>query len=571
MRPSGPELSQRASHVDGGKAAAAIMSRVLIAWLVGSSGRRKQRVHHLKSASNASRVGPHHSIKDDRPQHLNQSALRRVATPRSTSTPPFKQVSNTTLALLASLTLPLWRFTPTSTALAVIMIDLTSLMLSMLHTALQAPHFAGASAAQFAAAYSIPLISAITVLYALRLYDVPELLKALMLGRLVVSTSIAALTLPSILLLSGAHIDGFAPWFILYWASSTFAVVLGRTLFTKIINHCRMRGSLRPRVAIIGATDLGKFTFERLSQRPSEVEVVGLFDDRASTPERTAATAVRGTVSDLVSLARQGAVERILIALPLTAGPRIATLSREFHALPIDVSVRVDPRSLQLAVSRRADIDDLATLRLFKCPLKPSDLLVKAISDKIIAAIGGMLLLPIFLLIAVAIKLDSNGPILFRQKRYGYKNSIFEIYKFRTMYADCTDSTGAHQARYYDQRVTRIGHFLRKLSLDELPQLLNVLRGDMSMVGPRPHPIAMTAGGVSLPDAAEDYLVRHRVKPGLTGWAQVNGWRGETDTVEKLKQRTAHDTFYVEHWSVGFDFEILARTLVTVLGGKNAV
>jgi len=195
---------------------------------------------------------------------------------------------------------------------------------------------------------------------------------------------------------------------------------------------------------------------------------------------------------------------------------------------------------------------------------------VKEILDRTLAALLLVALLPVMLAVALLIKLDSKGPVLFRQKRYGLGNRLFEIYKFRTIKQADADHACAQQTRPNDPRVTRIGSFLRRTSLDELPQFLNVLKGDMSLVGPRPHAVQSKAGGRLFPDVAPRYWERHNVKPGITGWAQVNGWRGETDTEEKLRQRVAHDLEYIENWSLWYDLRILLRTPRAALRGDNA-
>jgi lipopolysaccharide/colanic/teichoic acid biosynthesis glycosyltransferase len=179
--------------------------------------------------------------------------------------------------------------------------------------------------------------------------------------------------------------------------------------------------------------------------------------------------------------------------------------------------------------------------------------------------------LPLMLVIALSIKLDSRGPVLFKQKRLGANNLPFNLLKFRSMYVEHTDPLGHQLTRAGDPRITRVGRFLRMTSMDELPQLINVLRGDMSLVGPRPHPLAASAAGVSYARAISDYPIRHRVKPGITGWAQVNGWRGETTTIEQIRQRVEHDLYYIENWSLTFDLLILGRTVFAVLSRANAI
>jgi lipopolysaccharide/colanic/teichoic acid biosynthesis glycosyltransferase len=168
------------------------------------------------------------------------------------------------------------------------------------------------------------------------------------------------------------------------------------------------------------------------------------------------------------------------------------------------------------------------------------------------------------------VRLDSPGPALFRQKRHGFNNELIEVYKFRTLYQDKGDSNADTLVTKNDNRVTRLGRFLRKASLDELPQLITVLKGDMSIVGPRPHALQAKAADRLYDDAVDGYFARHRVKPGITGWAQVNGWRGETDTQEKILRRTEFDLYYIEHWSILFDLKIILKTPFALFETRNA-
>jgi len=182
-----------------------------------------------------------------------------------------------------------------------------------------------------------------------------------------------------------------------------------------------------------------------------------------------------------------------------------------------------------------------------------------------------LLALPVFAVVALAIKLDSRGPVFFKQKRYGFNNDMTEVYKFRSMYVEQADAAANKLVTKDDPRVTRVGRFIRKASIDELPQLFNVVfKGNLSLVGPRPHPINAKAEAKLYADAVDGYFARHRVKPGITGWAQINGWRGETDTHEKIQRRVEHDLYYIENWSVLFDLYIVARTPWALLTTKNA-
>jgi lipopolysaccharide/colanic/teichoic acid biosynthesis glycosyltransferase len=174
-------------------------------------------------------------------------------------------------------------------------------------------------------------------------------------------------------------------------------------------------------------------------------------------------------------------------------------------------------------------------------------------------------------IVAIAVRLDSRGPVLFKQKRYGFNNELIEVFKFRSMYVEATDATAAKLVTKGDPRVTRVGRFIRKTSLDELPQLLNVvLKGNLSLVGPRPHAVHAKAVDRLYDEAVDGYFARHRVKPGITGWAQINGWRGETDNDEKIQRRVEHDLYYIENWSVLFDLYILAMTPFSLLKTENA-
>lgn len=204
-----------------------------------------------------------------------------------------------------------------------------------------------------------------------------------------------------------------------------------------------------------------------------------------------------------------------------------------------------------------------------KLPLRGWSPLIKRCEDLVLASIALVLFAPLMALVALAIRLDSKGPVLFRQKRYGYNNRLIWVFKFRSMYTERTDANAERQTTRDDDRITRVGRFIRKTSIDELPQLFNVLAGSMSMVGPRPHATATKAAGIPFEEAVSEYSSRHRVKPGITGWAQINGYRGETDTLHKIKKRVEYDLEYIAKWSVWFDLYILFRTVPAVLLTKE--
>jgi Undecaprenyl-phosphate glucose phosphotransferase len=331
----------------------------------------------------------------------------------------------------------------------------------------------------------------------------------------------------------------------------------------------RESGRLTRNIAVVGASEIGHRLAVKFTQDRSGTRLVGLFDERRSRFVQDSAAVHQ--LPTLYELLCRGHVDEVVIAIPPHASNRIVELSRRFH--PFAVSLRVlapeGYENFQVLDSRR--YGDIGTFRVMGKPLDDVATLVKRIEDVVIAAACLLLTLPLLPGIALCIKLDSRGPVLFKQKRLGANNLPFNLLKFRTMFVEQTDPLGQQLTRAGDPRITRVGKFLRMTSMDELPQLINVLRGEMSLVGPRPHALAANAAGVAYARAISDYPIRHRVKPGITGWAQVNGWRGETTTIEQIRRRVEHDLYYIENWSLTFDLLILGRTVFAVLSRANAV
>jgi Undecaprenyl-phosphate glucose phosphotransferase len=296
------------------------------------------------------------------------------------------------------------------------------------------------------------------------------------------------------------------------------------------------------------------------------IEIVGVFDDRRSrVSQDIAGIPLSGGIAELAAAAQDGGVDRVVIALPLTALERIRYLVTSLYALPLTIDIGFDAGQGNIINFKRANrIADSLLIEIFDRPLNGWRYLAKLCEDSVLSAFLLLLVLPVIGVIALAIKLDSPGPVFFHQRRYGFSGRVFEAFKFRTMYTAQTDVLGAQLTRRKDPRITRVGRFLRRTSLDELPQLFNVLRGEMSLVGPRPHPLAAKAADIPYHDAIGHYALRHRVRPGITGWAQVNGWRGETETLMQLQKRVEYDLNYIEHWSFWFDIRILLRTVLCV-------
>ncbi len=341
----------------------------------------------------------------------------------------------------------------------------------------------------------------------------------------------------------------------------------------KIALDRRVRdGSLARRIAIIGAGEEGCKVIAKLQHLTDPgIAVCGIFDDRKSrVPPSICGFKLLGTTEDLVRLARLGVVDEVIVALPLHAEVRLQQLFGKFKEVACDLRLSVEPMAQRLQFRGMCYVGDVPVLTIADRPLKNWGALVKWIEDKILASILLVVLAPLLALVALAIKLDSRGPVMFVQKRFGFNNEVIYVIKYRTMHVDRGDETGALRTVRADPRVTRVGRFLRRLSLDELPQLVNVLRGDMSLVGPRPHAIAMKAGGRLYGEAVEQYFHRHRVKPGITGWAQVNGLRGEVDSIDKAKARVESDLYYIENWSLWFDVRIMLKTVRTLVWSADA-
>jgi Undecaprenyl-phosphate glucose phosphotransferase len=308
-------------------------------------------------------------------------------------------------------------------------------------------------------------------------------------------------------------------------------------------------------------------------QTDTGIQLVGIFDDRAEdrSPDIVSGYPKLGSVDDLVEYARRTSLDLIVFTLPISAETRLLQILAKLWVLPIDIRLSAHSSKLRLRPRAYSYIGTVPLLDLFDKPIADWDLVIKWLFDKIVGSLMLLVLSPVMMAIAVAVKLDSRGPILFRQKRFGFNNELIEVFKFRSMYIDQADENAAKLVTRDDPRVTRVGRFIRKTSLDELPQLFNVVfKGNLSLVGPRPHALHAKAEDRLYDQVVDGYFARHKVKPGITGWAQVNGWRGETNTSEKIQRRVEHDLYYIENWSVFFDLYILALTPFALLQSENA-
>jgi Undecaprenyl-phosphate glucose phosphotransferase len=404
-------------------------------------------------------------------------------------------------------------------------------------------------------------------------YDVYDSSRFEILKETAKSVAIAMLMLTAVLFICKVS-DNVSRVWLATWSFTSTIALCGFRLFTgSAAQRLRQRGQLTKNVAILGASEVGQQLAARLSDECSGTRLVGIFDERQSRFVKSGignSTRVE-QLTALYELLCRGCIDEVVIAIPPHASHRILELSRRFHPFPVSLRVLAPDGYENFRVLDSRQYGDIGTFRVMDKPLDEIAALVKRIEDVLIAAICLLVMLPLMLAIAVAIKLDSPGPALFRQRRLGANNLPFDLLKFRSMYVEQTDPLGHELTQAGDPRITRIGRFLRMTSLDELPQLINVLKGEMSLVGPRPHALAASAAGVAYARAISDYPIRHRVKPGITGWAQVNGWRGETKTIEQIRRRVEHDLYYVENWSLSFDLLILGRTVFAVLSRVNAM
>lgn len=362
-------------------------------------------------------------------------------------------------------------------------------------------------------------------------------------------------------------------WLAAWFLSGLISIATVRTVAHSIIGKWAEQGRLRQNVVLVGGGQTGQRLIDALQDSDVHyINICGVFDDRSSdrAPDMVHGVKKLGSFDELVRFARSNRIDMLLVALPMTAEARMLDLLKRLWVLPVDIRLSALDSRLRFKSGTYSYIGNVPFLDIYKKPLTDWDYIMKTVSDRVIA--GAMLVatLPIFVAAAIAIKLDSKGPVFFKQRRYGFNNELVEVYKFRTLAHANQDANAEKLVTADDDRVTRVGRFLRRSSIDELPQLITVLKGDMSMVGPRPHAVLAKAADQLYGDVVDGYFARHRVKPGITGWAQVNGWRGETDTDEKIRRRTEYDLFYIDNWSLFFDLYIILRTPWALLKGENA-
>ncbi|MBB4067113.1 undecaprenyl-phosphate glucose phosphotransferase [Gellertiella hungarica] len=362
--------------------------------------------------------------------------------------------------------------------------------------------------------------------------------------------------------------------FLLTWLGSGIVfLTIERLIIAYAVKHWARDGTMERRAVIVGGGEAAKQLIRSLEQQPeNDIRICGIFDDRddSRSPVIVAGYPKLGTIDELVEFARLARLDMLIISLPITAEARILHLLKKLWVLPLDIRLAAHANKLHFRPRAYSHVGSVPMLDIFDKPIRDWDSVAKRVFD-IVFCLGALFLLwPVMVATAIAIKLDSKGPVLFVQKRHGFNNEVINVLKFRSMYTEMSDPTAKMAVTKGDPRVTKVGRFIRKTSIDELPQLFNVLRGDLSLVGPRPHAVEAQTRDRRFNDVVEGYFARHRVKPGVTGWAQINGWRGEVDSDDKIKFRTAYDLFYIENWSLFFDLKILLLTPIRLLNTENA-
>ena len=418
-------------------------------------------------------------------------------------------------------------------------------------------------------------IMAVVVFQTLRAYSVPAFRRPVRQGfRMAGGWGALFLTILAFVFFFKLDVHFSRVWVISWFHVGLLTLVIERFILARLVADLARSGRLERRAVVVGGGDHARELLIELKKAdPAEVRLIGVFDDRSDdrAPETIEGFAKLGNVDELVEFARAARIDLAIFALPISAEKRILEMLRKLWVLPIDVRLAAHANRLRFRPRSYSYVGTAPMLDVFDTPLADWDIVMKLVFDKVVGALALLLLSPVFLATAIAIKLDSRGPVFFKQKRYGFNNELVEVYKFRSMYADKLDVTASRLVTRDDPRVTRVGRFIRKTSIDELPQLFNVVfKGDLSLVGPRPHAIHAKAADRQYDEVVDGYFARHRVKPGITGWAQVHGWRGETDTQEKIQNRVDHDLYYIENWSILLDIYILAITPVSLVKTNNA-
>lgn len=358
-------------------------------------------------------------------------------------------------------------------------------------------------------------------------------------------------------------------WFGIWMGFSVTALILYRLMILICLRFMRRRGLNERVVVIFGAGEIGQRFAEAVQQALwTGFRIIYFLDDNAADKAKNInGIPVIQTPASIGAFLKEHAVDEFWLALPLRAEQRVKQVLFELRNETISTRYVLDIFGMDLLNHSISDVAGFPVLNISASPMLGINRWAKALEDRVLAAIILLLISPVLAIIALGVKLTSKGPVFFKQQRLGWDGRVIKVYKFRTMVEHAEAHGKVTQATMHDPRITRFGRFLRRTSLDELPQFINVLQGRMSIVGPRPHALAHNE---QYKELITTYMQRHRVKPGITGWAQVNGWRGETDTLEKMEKRVECDLYYINNWSIGFDLKIILLTLFRGFVSRNA-
>ena len=353
-------------------------------------------------------------------------------------------------------------------------------------------------------------------------------------------------------------------WFVLAPLAMLVAHISGRML----LRHLRRLGRNYRTAIIIGGGDLGSHLIDRIHSADwMGIRIVGCFDDDKRKQGSTiAGVPVLGNIDDAAAHVKAEHIDMVYIALPMRAEARIHKVLEALQDTTASMYVLPDMLMFQLMDARMQEINGLPVFSLRETPLVGPFGLIKRLEDLVLSSLILLLISPLLVAIAIAVKVTSPGPVLFKQRRYGLNGDVVVVWKFRTM-SVLEDDNALTQTKRHDPRVTPLGRILRRTSLDELPQFFNVLQGRMSIVGPRPHAVVHNEQFRRL---VKGYMWRHKVKPGITGWAQINGWRGETDSLDKIERRVEYDIEYIRNWSLWLDMKIIVLTILRGFRSPNA-
>ena len=426
----------------------------------------------------------------------------------------------------------------------------------------------------YAATIIIASAATVMILELTNSYQIPKLMRPAPTIGTVFLVWVATLALMALAAFFLKISDEFSRFWLGTWFLVGFALILIlRMIIARAVRRWARNGVMERRAVIVGGGQAAETLIRQIEQQPyNDIRICGIFDDRddSRSPPIVAGYPKLGNISELIEFARIARIDMLIVSLPLTAETRVLSLLKKLWVLPVDIRLSAHSNQIRFRPRAYSYIGSVPMLDIFDKPINGWDSVAKRAFDILFSLLGIVVFSPVMLATAIAIKLDSKGPVLFKQKRHGFNNEEINVYKFRSMYVEQCDPTAKNAVTKNDPRVTRVGRFIRKTSIDELPQFFNALIGNLSLVGPRPHAVSAQTHHRMYHEIVDGYFARHRVKPGVTGWAQINGWRGEIDNDDKIRMRTECDLYYIENWSLWFDLKILFLTPVKLLNSENA-